>query len=264
MTHRAMKDTKRHSYQDYASSHRHRTFVSRIVLFCLAVFIPTATIAQTISPVDGQAFDSEQFQELTLDVNYRTQSDSQRAAVRFSLPKLGDRFVFFFDVSTIDSELDNIAVNQSVNFSGNGLGYGLFYAGLPDWRNFSAALKLSVHEDTTDVDDFLALSGRQVDVSRDIRSHELALLLSPKTPLRDNGLTGYLSLGVINNRLDQDFNIDQAADQQFSREESEIQAHLAAGLVYPLRRIRLYAVLDYETDISLSLGMRWHVSRSAR
>ncbi len=90
----------------------------------------------------------------------------------------------------------------------------------------------------------------------------LSVLSSPRVALQDDGLNGYLTLGLNHTRTKQKSLVDAVEEPRLSDNSSKVRAFIETGIVYPVKRFRLYAAAGFEDTFSLSLGVRYFVSRT--
>lgn len=239
-------------------------FCLQVIITGIAAFgVLGLTHADTLAMPDGQAYHSNQLNELTLDLSYRAHKDVARSGARFSLPPLAKHFVFFAETSYVNGVLDNVSLTD-VDYSGRGAGGGLFYTGLADWHGMRSILRLSYNREKTQVDSNIAVGGRQAYAKRDRRNQRMDWLLSPRKPITDGGLRAYFSIGLAHNRLHQDLSTDGVHVFELARKDDSIDPHIAVGLTRPFKRFVLYFVTDYEQELSISLGLRALLSKPAQ
>ena len=239
------------------------TCLTTISVCCLFHVVGTAQ-ADTLRMADGYAFSQSQFKELTVDGGYRIADNSQRYGLRLALPVLAESIVPFAELSRAQGELTDLAATSDVDFTDHSAGgIGFFFTGLPEWRDMSLSLRLSRNEETIDTESNITVSGFQASARVKSKALSLSLLLSPKTALMKNGTNGYLAVGLTHNRSRTAVLVDDRPEPALSRSEENVDPYLAAGIVYPLGRLRFYGVLDYEHEVSLAVGVRLHVSSVA-
>lgn len=229
-----------------------------------AILMPAQVNAQLIKPADGQASGPAQFDNLTVELGLRTNSDFSGTSVRLTLPRLADAFVIYIDGSRFEGELDDIAINGTVVNSGDGGGAGIFYTGLSDFNSLQPVLNFSLHSHASEVDNALSVSGRQAIVEDEWQTAALSLILSPRQPWNNRGFNGFVSIGLAVQTHERSLSVDDVEQTEFSTDDTEVRANLAAGLVYPIGRLRFHATLDFDDEVFANLGIRWHVSRKAR
>jgi hypothetical protein len=231
-------------------------------LLALSLLVATPVHSDTLNTADGQAFDSAQFQELTLDVAARAGPDSQRLGVRVTLPKFLSHYVPFVEASTSQGNWDDLAVNGDTKFSGSGKGAGLYFTGIPEWKKLSTTLKFSYSEEDNNVDTPIVVSGRIANVDHELQTLSAGVLISPKNPIMDNGLNAYVALALVNNRSRRRVLVDQQEELRLAKADDSINGYFAAGIVYPTNRLRFYGVLEVQEEVSISLGVRWHITNT--
>lgn len=218
--------------------------------------------ATTIRLANVQVSEPEQFDIATLDLGVRAAQGTTRAGLRLTFQRMSEHYVPFIEVSAVNGHRDDLAINGEVDFSGPGGGIGLYYTGLPDWMNMTTTLSLSAHREKSDVDTLLSVSGREGIIKSDLYSQTISVLFSPRQPLRDNGLNGYVSVGLSHDRESRVLRLDGVPDSRLSERRSQVNGTLEAGLVYPTGRFRLHAVATYQDEFSLLLGLRYQLSHS--
>lgn len=237
--------------------------VARFVALTTAAWLVSSdVIAQTRTFPDGQANLPRQFENINLDLSGRASADNLRAGARLSLPVFSDHFVLFFDTQSVDSTLSGIALGNEIDASGRAQGGGLYITGLPDWRDYTVKLRLSGQNESLDVDSNIAVGGVQAQTRLRNRSVSLALLLSPASAQFANGANTYLAVGASYQRSRRNVVLNALDQPSLYRYEQEYVPYLALGIVYPFKRIRFYAAIDYEQDLGLSLGLRLQLTRT--
>jgi len=226
--------------------------------------IATPAHSDILGIADGQAFAPTQFQELTLDLAGRTQADSQRFGIRITLPRFLDHYALFVEAGSSQGEWEDLAINGKTEFSGSGNGAGLYFKGIPDWKNFSTTLKFSFYNEENNVDTPIVVSGRVASVDQDKRQVSAKALFSPTDPISAKGLNAYVALGLVSTRSSRAVFVDQQEEARLARSDSYVNAYLAAGVVYPMNRFRLYAVAEVQEEVSLSMGIRWHFTKTTK
>ncbi len=237
-----------------------RSWAALIKSFLLSAMVTsTAANADTLGVVDGQAYGPDQFREFSLDIAGRLHADSQRIGVRATLrPIFNNSVAPFFETSSSQGDLDNLTPVGTVKFGGENRGAGFYYLNIPDWRDARAILKVSYTDEENNVDSTITVAGQQAIVDYNQRTLFASLLLSPREALLDNGLNGYLALGLGHYRKRRVVFVDQVPEPRLARDESSIQPYLAAGVVLPYERYHFYAVVEFQQEASLSLGIRWN------
>lgn len=218
-------------------------------------------IANTLALVDGQANTPDQFSSLSLDLSGRIRDEDLRSGARLTWPAVYDHYVLFIDAQTTDGTREGIATGDEVEVSGRtGGGGGLYYTGLAPWRTFDITLRLSGQTEKLEVDSNIVVSGIQAVTTLRNRSVSAAMLFSPSTPISDNGTNYYLSIGASYHRSRRNVVLDGLSQQSFYRYDQDYVPYLAAGIVYPFKRINLYASTEYEGELSIGAGLRFRFS----
>lgn len=240
-------------------SWRHCQITVAILLAGSGSVLPAPAQAAALALADAQVSEAEQFDVPTMDLGARILPDAVRAGMRLTMPRVYEHYAIFLDFTGVSGDRDDLAINGDVEYSGVGGGLGLFYTGLPDWQFMTTTLRLSAHREKSEVDTLLSISGRQGTIDSDLYSQAISVLFSPREPLRDNGLNGYLSVGLSHDRESRVLKLDGVADNRLSRRDSQINPTAEAGLVYPTGRFRLHTVVTYHDELSLSVGLRYHL-----
>ncbi|MFK8080291.1 MAG: hypothetical protein AB8B97_08405 [Granulosicoccus sp.] len=227
----------------------------------LACFTSSTLLAGTQALPDGQANVAGQFESFDLELSTRASADSQRSGGRLVLPKFSDHFVLFFETHNVEGELSDIALSSDVEVSGDSDGGGIYFTGLPDWRNYTINLRLSTQSEDLEVDSNIVVSGIQAQTTFDNRSISLAALLSPVNSPFSNGTNYYLTLGASYQRSRRTVVLSGQDEPSLNRNETDVIPQLAAGIVYPFKRIRLYASVEYEEELALGLGLRLQLKK---
>ena len=237
-----------------------RSFTTLSKAFLLSVLVTCqSTYADTLSVTDGQSFDSLQFKQFSLDVAARVQTDSHRIGVRATLrPIFSNHVAPFIETSRSFGDLDDLTPDSTVKFGGTSIGSGFYYLGLPDLYGARSILKVSYIDEENTVDTLISVGGRQASVDYNQRSVFATLLFSPKQPLLDNGLNSYAAVGIGSQRTRRIVFADRQTVDQLAQDDSTVQGYIAAGVVYPYRDMRFYAVAEFQEEASLSIGMRWN------
>lgn len=235
------------------------------ILFNFCLLLPVSTVrADTLRMADGQAYSQLQFEELTLDGGYRLASGAQRYGLKISLPVVADSFVPFAEINRAQTEVTGLAATSDVDFTyDRAWGAGFYFTDIPDWRNMSLALRLSRNDEEVESESNIVVSGFQASARVKRKAFSVSVLISPKAPLLDNGTNGYLSIGLTHNRSHTTVLVDDQPTPALSRKDENVDPYLAAGIVYPFGRFSLYGVIDYEQEVSLAVGLRLQVSRTA-
>lgn len=228
------------------------------------VIVATPAHSDILGLTDGQAFDQAQYQELALDLAGRTDANSQQIGIRVTLPRFLNHYALFVETSSSQGDWDDLAVNGDINFSGSGTGAGIYFSGLPDWKSFSTTIKLAYHDEDNNVDTLIAVSGRIASVDQGQQTISASVLFSPTDPIMANGLNAYVAAGLVNTRSRRHVYVDQQEESRLARADTSLNGYFAAGLVYPVNRLRFYAVAEIQEEISLSLGLRWNITKTAQ
>ncbi|ASJ76728.1 hypothetical protein [Granulosicoccus antarcticus] len=241
---------------------RHGRITLTGVSLLMGLLSAPALQAEMIGLVDAQAFDAAQFRRVTLETSVRANTDGTRTGFRVTPPRIAGKVTLFVEGIVVNGEQDNLAINGEPDYSGLGLGGGAYYTGVPDWHSMTVTLQLALHTEETEVDNNLSVSGREATVETRLQSQSLSVLLSPRTALQDNGLNGYLELGLNRTRTEQKLMIDSTRDPLLSDNDTRVRPFVEAGLVLPAKIFRFFAVLGYEEQLSLSLGARLQIGRT--
>lgn len=231
-------------------------------LLISVILVATPAHSDILNLVDGQAFERTQFQELTLDVAGRAEVDSQRLGVRVTLPRFLKHYALFVEANSSQGDWNDLAVNGATEFSGSGTGAGLYFPGLPKWKNVHTTFKLSYYDEDNNVDTPIVVSGRVASVDQEQQTVSASVLFSPNEPIMDNGLNAYVALGLVSTRSSRRVQVDRQEEFRLRRTDNSINGYLAAGLVYPVNRLRFYAVAEIQEQVSLSLGLRWNITKT--
>lgn len=231
-------------------------------LLTSVIIVATPAHSDILSLADGQVFDRRQFQELTLDLAGRAEADSQRLGVRVTLPRFLNHYALFVEANSSHGDWNDLAVNGATEFSGSGTGGGFYFTGLPEWKNVNTTFKLSYHSEDNNIDTPIVVSGQATSVDHEQQTVTASVLLSPNAPIRDNGLNAYVALGLVNVRSNRRVNVDRQEELRLRRTDNSVNGYLAAGLVYPVNRLRFYAVAEIQEQLSLSLGLRWNITKT--
>jgi hypothetical protein len=236
------------------------------LLLPIAMLTAPMVHAQTriLQLADGVATGTDTLRQLTLQANYRQQDNAAQTAIRIALPPTFDTFVFFADASVVEGELDDVAINGDVEVSGGGEGAGFYYTGLPDWQNFNQLLRFSVRREEIEQDSTIAVAAQQADLDYSQRSTSLAWIASPSQPPFANGANYYLALGASYHRIRDTLRVDGTIEPLLSEADEILSPYAGAGIVVPWYRLRLFAAVEYEEDIALSVGVRFNLSRDAK
>lgn len=233
-------------------------------LVLLSSMIASRANADLIGMADGLTYHKHQIRQVTLGIAGRVQDEAQSGSVRLAFPMIfSKQLLFYIEAETIASTWDNLAINADVELSGNGSGGGFYYSGIPQGDRFRTLFRLSVNERETGADSVLAIAGRQAIATTEQRNVTAALLFSPVTPIADNGLNGYLALGLAKALTRRNVAVDRRNEPSFSRERDTIEGYLAAGLVYPYKKLQFFAVAEYQETLALNLGIRWQIKNLA-
>lgn len=234
------------------------TTLRKVFVLSLCVTWQT-TYADTLGVTDGQTFDNQQLKQFSLDVAARVQAESHRVGVRATLrPIFNNHVAPFIETSRSFGDLDDLTPAGTVKFGGTSIGSGFYYLGLPDLYGARSILKVSYIDEENTVDTRISVGGRQATVDYNQRSLFATLLLSPKKPLFESGLNAYAAVGIGNQRTRRFVFADRQNIDQLAQENSTMQGYIAAGVVYPYRDMRFYAVAEFQEKASLSIGMRWN------
>ena len=231
-------------------------------LLISVVIVATPAHSDILSLADGQAFERTQFQELTLDLAGRAEADSQRLGVRVTLPRFLNHYALFVEANSSQGDWKDLAVNGATEFSGSGTGAGIYFTALPEWKNVNTTFKLSYHNEGNNVDTPIVVSGRVASVDHEQQTVSASVLFSPNESIIDNGLNAYVSLGFVSVRSSRRVIVDRQEELRLRRTDNSVNGYLAAGLVYPVNRLRFYAVAEIQEQISLSLGLRWNITKT--
>jgi len=223
--------------------------------------ISTASQADALSLTDGHAHDYAQFSGLTLDIAGRVQGDAQLGGLRVTLPKMFKHLVVYAEGSGTQGEVSGLAITSDVDYSGSTEGIGLYFTGLPDWSGFSTTLRLGYTREENSVESLLSVRGRQATVDTERRNVSARVLFSPLKPIHENGLNGYLAFGIASSRTRQEVLVDQQTEPALGEQDSTMEGYIATGIVYPLGRLRFYAVAEFQQEVSINAGIRWYVSK---
>lgn len=240
---------------------RHLRMSLFALVFLLSATFPDVTLADTIRPVDGRIYEPVELMGLSLEVRQQQHEAVERNSLRASLALKGTGLALFVDAMSSQARVDDLTVTGDLHFSGTGGGIGFFYFGIPDLMSMQSTLRIDYHQEATEADDRLAVGGRQADIERDSVSPSIAILWSPRKALLDNGLNGYVSVGLSHLREKQTLLVDGEFEPRLSKRDSRINGNLEAGLVFPLGRFRFYAVAVFEEEASVSAGVRIRLGR---
>jgi hypothetical protein len=108
------------------------------------------------------------------------------------------------------------------------------------------------------------VSSRIASVEQEHQSVSASVLFSSTDPIMNNGLNAYVALGLMGTRSRRHVYVDRQEEPRLARFEDLIKGYFAAGLVYPVNRLRFYAVAEIQEDISLSVGVRWSITKTAQ
>lgn len=210
---------------------------------------------------DGQANLPHQFNTLNLDLSGRANADDLRSGVRVAFPRFSEHFVFFLDTQTTDSTRSGIALNNEVDVTGRTRGGGVYFTDLPAWRDYTMSVRVSGQSEELDVDSNIVVSGIQAQTVLKNRSVSVALILSPATATFANGANTYITLGASYQRQRRNINLNGQDQRALYRYEQNYVPQLALGIVYPFKRISLFASVEYEEDFALGLGLRLQLTK---
>lgn len=234
------------------------------IMVLLSSMIASRASADLIGMADGLTYHKAQIQQVTLDLAGRVQDEIHSGSVRFAFSTIfSKQLLFFVEGETNASTWDKLAVNGDVELSGNGSGGGFYYSGIPQGDRFRTLFRLSAHQRETGADTLLAIGGRQAIATTEQRNVTASLLFSPVTPITDNGLNGYLALGLAKALTRRNVAVDRRNQPAFSRERDTVEAYLAAGLAYPWKKLQFFAAVEYQETLALSLGIRWRIKNLA-
>jgi hypothetical protein len=234
------------------------------LILASVVIVASPARSDILSITDGQVFDPTQFQELTLDLAARSEPESQRVGIRVTLPRFLNHYALFVETSSTQGDWGDLAVNGDVRFSGSGTGAGIYFSGFPGWKNINATYKLSYHSEDNNVDTPIVVSGRVASVDQAHQSVSARVLFSRADPIMNNGLNAYVALGIIGTRSRRHIYVDQQEEPRLARSDDSISGYLAAGLVYPINRLRFYAAVEIQEEFALSVGLRWNITKTAQ
>lgn len=232
-----------------------------VVFTTLCCCSGTTLAAGTLALPDGQAYLPGQFNTINLDVAGIADTEEQRVGARFSFPRFSDHFIVFLEAQSAKTSSDDIALGSEVDLSGGGSGGGIYITDLPHWNKYSVNLRFSVFNEELDVDSNIVSGGVQAQTTIETRSIGLALLLSPVKPFFKNGANAYLTLGARYHQSERTVVLNGQSEQSLFRSEDDVRPHLALGLVYPYKRISVYASMEYEQSLAVGLGVRVQLSR---
>lgn len=233
-----------------------------VVITALSCCSVTTVWAGTRALPNGQANIPQQVNTINLDISGVAGADEQRTGVRFAFPRFSDHFTPFIEVQSTETIRDDVAVISEVDSSGTTRGGGIYISDLPEWNNFNVNLRFSILNEELDVDSNIAVQGVQAIATVETRSVAIAALLSPVKPLFNNGANGYLSFGASYQRSERRVLLNGRNEPALSLDQSDVQPQIALGLIYPYKRISLFASMEYEESLALGLGLRVQLSRA--
>ena len=141
----------------------------------------------------------------------------------------------------------SLGLSELGPFDGNSFGAGVFYY-LPVLDGFDSAIRGSYHRASLDTSFF---------DDRDFNVFAAAFLVSPQTPLNDNGLNWYANAGLTIIIGDQaDF-----FDNRFISDNST-EPQIGAGIYVPLGPGTLYAGADIIDEFIIDAGYRFGIQLS--
>ncbi|MEE9322733.1 MAG: hypothetical protein V3U76_19985 [Granulosicoccus sp.] len=234
-----------------------RVTIASTWLLATSIIASTPLMAAPLTLVDGRAASSFATESFSIDAIYRQAENGQRQGLRLVTPQYRHNWGFFYEGSSLADEIDEIAIGNAIEVDGRSNGIGTYYTGLPAYKSNKLALRIGYQDEHTDSLTHLAVAGFQARAKVRRRSINMALIVTPQEPIHDSGLQVYLSVGARHVLQERRVLVDEEYDKRLSRSHQKLSGSFAAGLVLPVMLGELFAVVDYENEASLSIGLRY-------
>ena len=216
---------------------KHKYLAGTTLALSVAIVSVNAS-AEVFGLLHGRSADPASMSQLSVELGLLAGGDYSSYGARLNYT-LSERMSVYGD----------IGLNDVDDFNGYGVGFGggLYYY-LPNQQflgGLDVAAHGSYHITTIDSDSF----NSSIDVDMDALA--LDLLISPETPMNDNGMSWFASAGFT--RLSHD--IDGSVFARGS--DADIELSLSGGVTLPMGPGEAYAGVEYVDGVSFGAGFRY-------